>query len=171
MKLNKKALLELDNSLKEDFITVQTGIKNIKEKLRSHSDGKTLKGDEIVGWYGEVCCRQITGGKLVPDNNEYDVVTPEGNKISVKTRKGYGSGWKTTSAIPKINIDEDSPTHLMFIHLAKDYSVKEIWLFEWDELLHNNRFIPHVVRGNRRAYIFRINPDIDHKNLIFKVNE
>jgi len=52
-----------------------------------------LKGGEIVAWLGEICCRQLLNGKLVPDDLEYDVLTPEGNRISVKTRKGENSGW------------------------------------------------------------------------------
>jgi len=110
----------------------------------------------------------LTGGKLVSDNLEYDVLTSSGDRISVKTRKGNGSGWNTTSAIPKIDMDDESPTHLMFIHLADNYSVKEIWLFSWEELHRNNRFIEHKVRGNRRSYLVRINKATDDKYLIYK---
>ena len=167
MEINKNAFLDLHRSLQEDFDAVYTGIKNIKCKLQEYTDGKTLKGDEIVGWYGEICCRQLTGGKLVPDNLEYDVLTPEGYKISVKARKGIGSGWNSTSAIPKIEIDEEAPTHLMFIHLSDDYSIKEIWLFKWEELHRTGRFLEHIVRGNRRSFLVRINPATDRKYLIY----
>lgn len=167
VKISKDAFLDLHRNLQGDFDAVYTGIKNIKQKLQKYSDGKTLKGDEIVGWYGEICCRQLTGGQLVSDNLEYDVLTPEGYRISVKTRKGTGSGWNSTSAIPKIEIDDDAPTHLMFIHLSDDYSIKEIWLFDWEELHRNNRFVEHKVRGNRRSYIVRINSVNDKKYLIY----
>lgn len=167
MRINKDALSELHNEMHQDFDAVYNGIRNIKNKLRKNSDGKTLKGDEIVGWYGEVCCRQLMGGILVSDKLEYDVLTPDGYRISVKTRKGSNGGWNTTSAIPKIDIDKESPTHLMFIHLADDYRVKEIWLFEWKELHDTNRFLEHNVRGNRRSYIVRINRQTDRKYLIY----
>ena len=168
MILNNKKLKDLYEDLHSDFEAVYIGIRNIKKKLYTYSAGKPLKGDEIVGWYGEICCSQITGGQLVPDKFEYDVITPEGDRISVKTRKGTGSGWNSTSAIPKIEIDEGAPTHLMFIHLLDDYSVKEIWLFKWEELRRTNRFIEHKVRGSRRSYIVRINPVNDKKYLIYE---
>jgi hypothetical protein len=102
MDINDKSFMTLEDDLSSDFKSVYTGIQNIKKKLKAYSDGKTLKGDEIVRWYGEICCRELTGGRLVPDKYEHDVETPEGHKISVKTRKGMGSGWNATSAIPKI---------------------------------------------------------------------
>lgn len=167
MEFYKDSIEELQNELDADFIAVYTGIQSIKNKLINYSDQKNLKGDEIVGWYGEICCRQLTKGKLVSDNYEYDVVTPQGFKISVKTRKGNNNGWKTTSAIPKIEINEESPTHLMFIHLLEDYSVDKIWLFNWIDLIHDNRFLVHKVRRNKRSYVFRINPEKDQKKLIY----
>jgi hypothetical protein len=167
MEIDKKSFLELQNDLETDFDAVYNGILAVKNKLLKYADGKTLKGDEIVGWYGEICCRQLTNGKLVPDNLEYDVITQEGYKISVKTRKGKNSGWKTTSAIPKIEIDDESPTHLMFIHLLEDYSIDKIWLLDWDELHRNQRFIEHKVRGSKRSYVVRINPEMDKKYLIY----
>ena len=167
MEIYKDSIEELQNELDADFIAVYTGIQTIKNKLINYSDPKKLKGDEIVGGYGEICCRQLTKGKLASDNYEYDVVTPQGFKISVKTRKGNNSGWRTTSAIPNIEIDEESPTHLMFIHLLEDYSVDRIWLFKWTNLIYENRFLVHRVRGKMRSYVIKINPEKDQNNLIY----
>lgn len=106
---------------------------------------------------------------LVDDSFEYDVLTPQGDKISVKCRKGFGNGWRATSAIPKIELSEDAPTHLMFVHLNNDYSIDRIWLYCWAELLEEGRFQVHHVRGDRRSYRFQVNEKTDIKNLlIFK---
>lgn len=152
--------------LQLDFETIRLLFLKIRSKLQKYSDGKTLKGDEIVAWLGDICCQLIIKGKLVPDDLEYNVISSTGDKISVKTRKGENSGWNVTSAIPKIDIDDNSPTHLMFIHLYDDYSIQEIWLFPWEDLLKSGRFIAHNVRGNKRSYQVRINRDTDREYFI-----
>jgi hypothetical protein len=55
----------------------------------------------------------------------------------------------------------------MFIHLVEDYSLKEIWLFEWQELYQAGRFIEHKVRGSRRSFVVRINTNTDKKYLVY----
>jgi len=137
----------------------------IKQELSGYADGKTLKGDEIVGWLGEIYGKLLLGGTLVSDDEEHDFEVGDW-RISVKTRKGFGSGWKRTSAIPKIE-GEDCPTHLMFVHLNNDYTIRSIWLFPWKCLLENGRFVEHVVRGEHRSYYFTINPERDRDYLIF----
>jgi hypothetical protein len=155
LRVNKAGLKQLQSELNVDFMLLKKANENIKNKLIQYSNGKVLKGDEIVGWLGEVYAKVLLNGALVADNNEHDVECADGKIISVKARKGYGSGWKNTSAIPKIQGD-DCPTHLMFIHLDDDYTVKEAWLYPWENLLSNNRFIEHKVRGEHRAYRFRV---------------
>lgn len=158
---------ELMMDLQLDFEAIRLLFMTIRSKLQKYADGKTLKGDEIVAWLGEICCRQIVNGKLVPDDLEYDVLSSAGDRISVKTRKGENSGWYATSAIPKIDMDDDSPTHLMFIHLYDDYKIQEVWLFPWEDLLKSGRFMVHNVRGSRRSYQVRINRNTDRKYLIY----
>lgn len=157
----------LIKDLKLDLEAIRKLFISIKDKLQKYADGKTLKGDEIVAWLGEIYCRLISNGKLVSDDLEYDVLSPTGERISVKTRKGENIGWSKTSAIPKIEMDDDSPTHLMFIHLYDNYSIKEIWLFPWEDLLQSGRFRAHNVRDNRRSYQVRINRSTDKKYLIY----
>ena len=91
----------------------------IHQKLSSYADGKTLKGNELVGWLGEIYGKLLLDGKLVNDSEEHDLVTPAGWRVSVKTRKGFKSGWRQSSAIPKIE-GQECPTHLLFAHLNDD---------------------------------------------------
>jgi hypothetical protein len=127
----------------------------IKEKLAEHADGKTLKGNEIVAWLGEIYAKLLLDGALVAESEEHDLMTPDGSRVSVKTRRGSGSGWRQSSAIPKIE-GHDCPTHLLFVHLNDDYSIDRMWLLEWSELQAAGRFREHVVRGHRRSFIFNI---------------
>jgi hypothetical protein len=133
----------------------------------SEADGKTLKGNELVGWLGEIYGKMLMGGKLVSDREEHDFVCQDGRKVSVKTRKGWSSGWRQTSAIPKIEGDE-CPTDLMFVHLNNDYSVDRVWVYPWHEILQDCRFTSHVVRGQHRSYIFRVDERSDAKFIIFE---
>jgi hypothetical protein len=58
--------------LETDFQSINNATNNIKNKLQRHSDGKLLKGDEIVGWLGEVYGKMLLNGTLIPDTYEYD---------------------------------------------------------------------------------------------------
>ncbi len=59
--------------------------KEIQEKLQQHSDGKVLKGNELVGWLGEIYTKILFNGSLVDDSHEHDVETDDNLRISVKT--------------------------------------------------------------------------------------
>ncbi|WP_333795593.1 DUF6998 domain-containing protein [Rheinheimera sp.] len=139
---------------------------NIHKRLEAQSDGKTLKGNELVGWLGEIYGKLILDGKLVSDREEHDFECYDGRTVSVKTRKGWGSGWKQTSAIPKIE-GEDCPSHLMFVHLDDDYKLERIWLYPWSELLSSGRFTSHKVRGQHRSFIFRVDDKKDNAFLLY----
>lgn len=138
----------------------------IHDKLEEHADGKVLKGNELVGWLGEIYTKIICNGNLVDDSYEHDVETDVGIKISVKTRKGTNSGWQRTSAIPKIE-GKDCPTHLMFVHLNDNYSVTSMWLYPWQDLFTSDRFKKHFVRGNFRSYYMSVNPKKDCRYKIY----
>jgi hypothetical protein len=125
-----------------------------------------LKGNELVGWLGEIYGKMLLGGHLVYDSEEHDVETADSLKVSVKARKGWNSGWKQTSAIPKIEGD-NCPTHLLFVHLNDDYSIDRMWLYEWNYLFQNGRFKSHVVRGSHRSYIFTVDDRKDRQFEIF----
>jgi hypothetical protein len=138
----------------------------IRERLSEHADGKNLKGNELVGWLGEIYGKILFDGRLVSDDKEHDFVAGDGRRISVKTRKGRAKGWKQTSAIPRID-GNDCPTHLLFVHLNDDYSIDRIWLLDWIELFKAGRFKPHEVRGKHRSYVFQINEKLDRASLVY----
>jgi hypothetical protein len=138
----------------------------IREVLAAHADGKKLKGNERVGWLGEIYIKTLFGGKLVEDSFEHDVETSTGLRISVKTRKGCNNGWQRSSAIPKIE-GPDCPTHLAFVRLDDTYTVDKVWLYEWSTLLQTGRFKKHIVREKMRSYIFQVNERNDKDFLIY----
>ena len=140
--------------------------KEIQEKLQEHADGKVLKGNELVGWLGEIYTKILFNGYLVDDSHEHDVETDDNLRISVKARKGSNSGWTRTSAIPKIE-GLDCPTHLMFVHLDDNYAVVSMWLYPWQDILKAERFKKHIVRGNFRSYYMSVNPSIDDRYKIY----
>ncbi|RWX44764.1 hypothetical protein H206_02082 [Candidatus Electrothrix aarhusensis] len=138
----------------------------IHDQLEAYADGKVLKGNELVGWLGEIYTKIICNGYLVDDSYEHDVEIDDGVKISVKTRKGNNSGWQRTSAIPKIE-GKECPTHLMFVHLNDNYSVMSMWLYPWEDLFVSGRFKKHIVRGNFRSYYMAVNPSKDGEYKIY----
>ena len=137
--------------------------------MKKYCDNKVLKGNEVVGWLGEIYGKLLFAGNMVDDSCEHDIESSDGKRISVKTRKGWKSGWTQSSAIPKIE-GEDCPTHLMFVHLDDDYSVHGIWLFDWNYLCNEGRFRKHIVRGNLRSYIFHLNENNDNTHKIYSRN-
>ncbi len=162
MPLQELGQLELE--LLKHFTIINQENTNIRQKLVPYADGKKLKGDEVVGWLGEIYCKLLLDGTLVSDENEHDFVTKNGDRISVKTRKGNEIGWNRTSAIPKKDSD-NNPTHLMFVHLNEDYSIDKIWKFPWTEI--SGRFKEHKVRGSHRSFYFQISPENDAKYLCY----
>ena len=163
---NREAVVTLEDEMGNLFSNLAELQHTIKSKLLSDADGKNLKGNELVGWLGEIYGKLLFGGHLVDDRKEHDFETSEGWRISVKTRKGHGSGWRQSSAIPKIEGD-DCPTHLLFVHLNDDYSIDRMWLYEWNQLKEKGRFRPHIVRGRQRSFIFKLNEKDDHSFIVY----
>lgn len=95
--MSRQKLEQIESDLKEHFKIITKEQTTIREKLEYYSDGKKLKGDEIVGWLGEVYCKLLFDGKLVSDDKEHDFETTKGDRISVKARKGNGKGWNRTA--------------------------------------------------------------------------
>lgn len=142
------------------FAELTTLQNKIRVKLSDYADGKKLKGNELVGWLGEIYGKLLLDGKLVHDREEHDFICADGRKVSVKTRKGFSTGWQRTSAIPKLD-GSSCPTHLMFVHLNDDYSVDRIWLLSWQVLAAKERFKSHIVRGEHRSFIFTLDEKKD----------
>jgi len=164
---------KIEEELKFCFKSLSDTQNKIHEKLRIIiNDEKALKGNELVGWLGEIYTKIIFNGKLVDDSNEHDVEAVINNKlskISVKTRKGNRGRWNNSSAIPIIEGD-NSPTHLMFVHLNDDYSVSSMWFYPWHVLLRNGRFKEQNVRGKFRSYYMSVKLIEDEKYKIYSKN-
>jgi len=165
--MSRQELEQLELELQKHLGAINEVQRIIKQKLSQYADGKNLKGDELVGWLGEIYGKLILDGTLVSDDLEHDFKTKDGMRISVKARKGKAKGWSRTSAIPKIEGD-DCPTHLMFVHLNDNYSVGKIWLYPWRDLRKSGRFKKHIVRGSLRSYIFHVSPKSDEKYLVYR---
>lgn len=163
-----KELNNLMNDLSEDFNKLREAHNKIKKKLEKHSDNKQLKGNETVGWLGEIYGKLMLNGTLVLDNKQHDIES-EGRTISVKARKKKSdedSKWTQTSAIPKIE-GEDCPTHLMFLLFNYDYSLEKVWLYPWEKII--KRFTEHIVRGEHRSYKFNVSPKRTRTTCIWKI--
>lgn len=128
-----------------------------------------MKGNELVGWLGEIYGKILLRGALVSDREEHDVLSKDGWRVSIKTRKGLQTGWTRTSAIPKVE-GAECPTHLLFVHLNDDYSLDRIWLFLWSDLLSAGRFKRHIVRKEHRSFIFEINERKDAEHIVYGEN-
>lgn len=150
-----------------ELASIQAKIKNRLGELSGNE--KTLKGDELVGWLGEIYTAKLLSAKLVDDSHEYDVVTDCGMRVSVKARRGQKSGWNRSSAIPKIEeLGESCPTHFMFVHLDENCAVESMWLYNWEELVRAGRFKKHTVRGNFRSFYFSVSPSKDKQYLKYQ---
>ena len=166
---NKKSMLELASEIEGDLASITRIMASIKDKLATYADGKNLKGDELVGWLGEIYAKLFLNGMLeIDDTKEHDVIGSEHMRVSVKARKG--KSWQDTSAIPKID-GPDSPTHLLFIRLKDDYTPQSIWLFPWDFLKQEDRFTKHKVHGEQRSWRMRIKVKEDANYLVFESKE
>lgn len=164
---NASAVGELEGECRALFSRLASLQEEIRQKLSAHADGKNLKGNELVGWLGEIYGKLFFDGKLVDDREEHDFLANDGFRVSVKTRKGWKSGWKQSSAIPKIE-GRDCPTHLLFVHLNDDYSIDRMWLFNWRRLVSANRFKRHMVRGSQRSFIFYVDEDKDKAHVVYE---
>lgn len=164
-------LKNLEDGAKEYFDAVKKANEDIKAYLKKYiSTGRILKGYEIVGWYGEIVTQELLGGVVIADDTkDYDVVNAEKNeKYSVKARMGTSGNWKVTSLIPNNTIDEESPTHLVFVHLDDTYKVESVWSYPWEYLVNNNRLRPKKVKGDLRGYTLTVKVSSDKAFLVYE---
>ena len=166
---NPCAVDKLEGECRALFTRLVSIQDEIRQKLSVHADEKYLKGNELVGWLGEIYGKLLLGGRLVDDREEHDLVLNDGSHVSVKTRKGYKSGWRQSSAIPKI-VGSDCPTNLLFVHLNDDYSIDRMWLFDWRKLVIDGRFRKHIVHGSQRSFIFIIDEVKDRPYVVYGAN-
>jgi hypothetical protein len=165
--MGKTDFIVLENALRPKFLSVLSARNEIYAQLESLADGKRLKGDEIVGWLGEIYGKLLLGGTLIDEGFEPDLLTEDGRRVSIKARKG--KSWRQSSAIPKIEGD-GSPTHLLFLRLSDDYLVHTIWLHDWEKLRQEGRFKVHRVRDQHRSYIFNVNEGLDRLAIFYERN-
>ena len=72
---NPNAVGELEAECQALFTQLAELQKEIREKVSVHADGKNLKGNELVGWLGEIYGKLLFDGTLVSDREEHDFVT------------------------------------------------------------------------------------------------
>ena len=174
IKMAKDDLIKLESCMKNDFEAVHNAIEQVKKHLSDYvSSDRVLKGDEIVGWYGEIIVQELCGGKVITDDTkDYDVINEvSGERYSVKTRKGFGSGWRVTSLIPSNEINDEAPTHLLFVHLDDEYRVISVWSYPWAEIVKAGRLRIKKVKGVERGYTFTVSKPNDTKYLIYGTGE
>jgi hypothetical protein len=156
----------LESRLQGHFNVLARKQAKIKLTLDGYADGKPLKGDEIVGWLGEVYTKLLLRGELASDDLDYDVKA--GNKrVSVKARKGNAKGWNRTSSIPRV-AGTEAPTHLAFLHFDSCYRLRRAWLYPWEEIRRAGRFKKHIVRGQHRAYVFNVSLTKDKRYVCYE---
>lgn len=165
-----KELKILEDGAKEYFDAVKKANEDVKRYLQGFiSTGCLLKEYEIVAWYGEIVMQQIMGEVIIADDTkDYDVENiDKGEPYSVKTRMGIKGNWKVTSLIPNNTIDNNSPTHLVFVHLDDKYKVESVWCYPWKYLVNNNRLRPKAVKGIVRGYTLSIKVSLDKGFLLY----
>lgn len=162
--MNEEKLQEIQNQFSSLFSKLENLNSTIKTKLEKYADGKILKGDELIGWLGEIYGKVLFNGTLVDDSFEHDFET-DNFRYSVKARKGFNNGWTKTSLIRKIN-GKDSPTHLLFVHFNNDFSVDRIWNFKWDDLIKEKRLKEKYVREVMIGWQFTVRDEKDKDCLI-----
>lgn len=80
---NARAVGELEAACQPLFSQLAVLQKEIRDKLLDHADGKHLKGDELVGWLGEIYGKLLYDGTLVGDGEEHDFISNDCRRVSV----------------------------------------------------------------------------------------
>ncbi len=65
----------------------------------------------------------------------------------------------------------DTPTHLVFVSLNSDGSLRQAWKYKWQWLKDNDRLKTHVVRGEPRSRVFFVNPANDGEFVLTQERE
>ncbi|NLD47952.1 MAG: hypothetical protein GX660_12275 [Clostridiaceae bacterium] len=72
--MNYNKVIEIQNEMVELFKKLSLIEKEIKDKLSIFSDGKLLKGNELVGWLGEIYGKSLWVIRLFYGYPQYIVV-------------------------------------------------------------------------------------------------
>lgn len=156
-----------ETDLGEFFKSLVSITESIRQYIQKHTKRK-LKGDEIVGWLGEVYAKFLVDGEVeIDDSLDYDVTAPS-MRISVKARKGTQRNWNRTSSIPSNELSqENGPTHLLFLQLNDDYRLKRAWLYDWNQV--QPYFKP--VKAGSSMYYFKVKIERDRECLIYPIQK
>jgi len=159
----KKELDVIQDAVKNHLNDLATLNSKIKKTLEPFSDNKNLKGDEVIGWLGEIYGKALLLGKLVDDQHDIEA---NGKRISVKARKGNNKGWQISGIIYR-NKEKEPPTDLMFIHFNDDYTIDRIWLYDWNDMINEKRLKAKKVGDDERGFIFKVRNIKDRENVIY----
>lgn len=162
--MNKRKLKNIESEFNSLFSELERLNSKIKSNLEKYSDNKILKGDELVGWLGEIYGKILLEGKLVNDSFQHDFEVGK-LRFSVKTRKGFSKGWQKSGLIRAVE-GKNSPTHLLFVHLNNDYTVDRIWKFSWNDIVEQGRIKKKTVRGLMIGWQFSVRDKRDGENLL-----
>lgn len=163
--MNHKNVQQTENELRSVLEELAGIHGKVREAIKHYVEGFALKGNETVGWLGEMYVAQLLGGTIKDDSYSYDIkaVNKRGKKmrVEVKTRRKVTGkkGWRRTGIIT-LKDGEKPPTHLAFVKLAEDYSLSGIYLYPWDEI-DKERLKLFKVKGQQRGYYFRVRDDDD----------
>jgi hypothetical protein len=151
--------------------------KTVHNAIKPYIDGFSLKGNETVGWLGEMYAFQLFGGKIEKDRLSYDLTVTDSageiERIEVKTRRvTASSNWSKTGVIKlkriangsKFSVDVDNnqnPTHLVFVKLYNNYSLAAIYKFSIKKLWEDNRLIESTPGKVFRGYTFTLSENTD----------
>ena len=76
--MSNSQFISLENSLMPKLAAIAAARNDVHEVIQSLANGKKLKGDEIIGWLGEIYGKIWFGGELVDDSLEHDLLTEDG---------------------------------------------------------------------------------------------
>ena len=67
-------LLSMQESLSSNFSAIVKARDYIYDRVQSLAPEKKLKGDEVVGWLGEVYGKLLFGGTLIGDASGFEQI-------------------------------------------------------------------------------------------------
>lgn len=150
---------------------VKKAIEPLVEPLLAEGSNFSLKGNEVVGWLGELYAATLLGGEIESDDKSYDILVKGEaicERIEVKTRRQSSeksNSWKRSGVI---SVDEkDSPTHVVFVKLDKDYRLDEMYKFGWQYLEKEDRLKEAKSNENKRGYYIVLAPTKQEEWMIY----
>jgi hypothetical protein len=166
---------ELEIALAKELALLKSVNETVKKAIEPHvtpllarNSSFTLKGNEVVGWIGELYAATVQGGEIKSDSESYDIVRENGKKVEVKTRRQSKDGstsWKRSGVI---SVDADNPPdYLIFVKLNKDYQLEEMYEFPWSYLKDEERLKEAKSNDNLKGYYIMLAPTIQGEYKVY----